>query len=63
MGRQDSYKNEKERMYYPQNTLALLSLMGVMDRMNAIQSEFEVRVQRWLFAAAAPIFENILHKR
>ena len=34
-----------------------------MDRMDAIRSEFEARVQRRLFEAAAPVFENILHKR
>ena len=38
-------------------------LLGAMDRMDAIQAEFEARVQRRLFAVAAPVFENILHKR
>ena len=39
------------------------ALLGGMDRMDAIRSEFESRVQRRLFEAAAPVFENILHKR
>ena len=39
------------------------ALLGAMDRMDAIRSEFESRVQRRLFAAAAPVFESILHKR
>ena len=39
------------------------ALLGGMDRMDAIRSEFEARVQRRLFEAAAPVFENILHKR
>ena len=39
------------------------ALLGGMDRMDAIRSEFESRVQRQLFEAAAPVFENILHKR
>ena len=39
------------------------ALLGAMDRMDGIRSEFESRVQRRLFAAAAPVFENILHKR
>lgn len=39
------------------------ALLGGMDRMDDIRSEFESRVQRHLFAAAAPVFENILHKR
>ena len=39
------------------------ALLGAMDRMDAIRSEFESRVQRRLFEAAAPVFENILHKR
>ena len=39
------------------------ALLGGMDRMDAIRSEFETRVQRRLFEAAAPVFENILHKR
>lgn len=39
------------------------ALLGGMDRMDDIRSEFESRVQRRLFAAAAPVFENILHKR
>lgn len=39
------------------------ALLGAMDRMDAIWSEFESRVQRRLFEAAAPVFENILHKR
>lgn len=39
------------------------ALLGGMDRMNFIRSEFEARVQRRLFEAAAPVFENILHKR
>ena len=39
------------------------ALLGGMDRMDVIRSEFEARVQRRLFAAAAPVFENILHKR
>ena len=39
------------------------ALLGAMDRMDGIRSEFESRVMRRLFAAAAPVFENILHKR
>lgn len=39
------------------------ALLGGMDRMDVIRSEFEARVQRRLFEAAAPVFENILHKR
>ena len=39
------------------------ALLGGMDRMDAIRSEFESRVQRRLFEATAPVFENILHKR
>ena len=39
------------------------ALLDGMDRMDDIRSEFESRVQRRLFAAAAPVFENILHKR
>ena len=39
------------------------ALLGGMDRMDDIRSEFESRVQRCLFAMAAPVFENILHKR
>ena len=39
------------------------ALLGGMDRMDIIRSEFESRVQGSLFAAAAPVFENILHKR
>ena len=39
------------------------ALLGAMDRMDTIRSEFESRVQRRLFAAAAPVFESILHKR
>lgn len=39
------------------------ALLGAMDRMDAIRAEFESRVQRRLFEAAAPVFENILHKR
>ena len=39
------------------------ALLGGMDRMDALRSEFEARVQRRLFEAAAPVFENILHKR
>ena len=39
------------------------ALLGGMDRMDDIRSEFESRVQRRLFEAAAPVFENILHKR
>ena len=39
------------------------ALLGGMDRMDVIRSEFESRVQRRLFEAAAPVFENILHKR
>ena len=39
------------------------ALLGGMDRMDGIRSEFEARVQRRLFEAAAPVFENILHKR
>ena len=39
------------------------ALLGGMDRMDAIRSEFEARVQRRLFEAAAPVFENILLKR
>ena len=39
------------------------ALLDGMDRMDDIRSEFEARVQRRLFAAAAPVFENILHKR
>ena len=39
------------------------ALLGGMDRMDDIRSEFESRVQRCLFAMAAPVFENILHNR
>ena len=39
------------------------ALLGAMDRMDGIRSEFESRVQRRLFAAAAPVFDGILHKR
>ena len=39
------------------------ALLGGMDRMDVIRAEFEARVQRRLFEAAAPVFENILHKR
>lgn len=39
------------------------ALLGGMDRMDALRSEFEARVLRRLFEAAAPVFENILHKR
>ena len=39
------------------------ALLGGMDRMDAIRPEFEARVQRRLFEAAAPVFENILHNR
>ncbi len=39
------------------------ALLGAMDRMDVIRAEFEARVQRRLFEAAAPVFENILHKR
>ena len=39
------------------------ALLGGMDRMDVIRSEFEARVQRRLFEAAAPVFENILHNR
>ena len=39
------------------------ALLGGMDRMDVIRSEFEARVLRRLFEAAAPVFENILHKR
>ena len=39
------------------------ALLGGMDRMETIRSEFEARVLRRLFEAAAPVFENILHKR
>ena len=39
------------------------ALLGGMDRMDDIRSVFESQVQRHLFAAAAPVFENILHKR
>ena len=39
------------------------ALLGAMDRMDTIRSEFESRVQRRLFAAAAPVCESILHKR
>ena len=39
------------------------ALLGGMDRMDVIRSEFEARMQRRLFEAAAPVFENILHKR
>ena len=39
------------------------ALLGGMDRMDVIRAEFEARVQRRLFEAAAPVFENILHNR
>lgn len=39
------------------------ALLGAMDWMDEIRSEFEARVQRRLYEAAAPVFENILHKR
>lgn len=39
------------------------ALLGGMDRMDALRSEFEARVLRRLFEAAAPVFESILHKR
>ena len=39
------------------------ALLGGMDRMDTIRPEFEARVQRRLFEAAAPVFENILHNR
>ena len=39
------------------------ALLGGMDRMDGIRSEFESRVQNSLFKMAAPVFENILHKR
>ena len=39
------------------------ALLGGMDRMDGIRSEFESRVQHSLFKMAAPVFENILHKR
>ena len=39
------------------------ALLGGMDRMDEIRSEFESRVQHRLFEMAAPVFENILNKR
>ena len=39
------------------------ALLGGMDRMDVIRSEFEARVQRRLFEAASPVFKNILHNR
>ena len=39
------------------------ALLSAMDRMDAIRSEFESRVQRSLFVMTAPVFENILNKR
>lgn len=39
------------------------ALLGGMDRMDDLRSEFESRVQRRLFEMAAHVFENILHKR
>ena len=39
------------------------ALLGGMDMMDSIRSEFESRVQHHLFRMAAPIFENNLHKR
>lgn len=39
------------------------ALLGAMDKMDVIRAEFESRVQRRLFEMAAPVFENILHKR
>ena len=39
------------------------ALLSAMDRMDAIRSEFESRVQRSLFAMTAPVFENILNKQ
>ena len=39
------------------------ALLGGMDKMDSIKAEFESRVQQRLFKMAAPVFENILHKR
>ena len=39
------------------------ALLGGMDKMDNIKSDFESRVQHHLFRMAAPVFESILHKR
>lgn len=39
------------------------ALLGGMDKMDLLKSDFESRVQHHLFRIAAPVFENILHKR
>ena len=39
------------------------TLMGGIDKMDSVRSDFEYRMQQHLFKMAAPVFENILHKR
>ena len=39
------------------------ALLGGLDKMDLLKSDFESRVQFHLFKMAAPVFENILHKR
>ena len=39
------------------------ALLGGIDKMENIKSDFELRMQQHLFKMTAPVFESILHKR
>ena len=39
------------------------SLLGGIDKMESVKSDFESRIQQHLFKMTAPLFENILHHR